>query len=123
MSGLEDKSFDLVFTAGVLMYVDCKSVGRIIPNIVRIAKKFIINIERHGKDKLFQRIAVSGHKVAMFETNYIKKYKSIDNAMEVKMFSLEKCCPRLTKKEVKNVKDMILINLTKESLNVFGGVK
>lgn len=119
LSAFGNKSFDLVFTAGMLMYLDCKVVTPILAELLRISKKFIINLERQGKDNVFQELKTIDYKLKMFSTDYIKKYKIIDPTIDIVKYQLSKKLPAATAKELKNVKDFILVNLSDERLNIF----
>lgn len=45
-----DSSFDLVFTRGVLIHIQENEVDNVLNELVRISKKWILNLEYHGDD-------------------------------------------------------------------------
>ncbi len=75
LSGFDDNSFDLVFTSSVLFHIPTDKVKGIIAEQMRIAKRFIFNIERHGKKEsvFIERQGIPHQWV----TNYIKIYQEL----------------------------------------------
>lgn len=45
-----DSSFDLVFTRGVLIHIQENEVDNVLNELMRISKKWILNLEYHGDD-------------------------------------------------------------------------
>jgi SAM-dependent methyltransferase len=48
LNGLQDASFDVVFTSGVLMHVPHERVGGIVREMTRIARGAVVHFELHG---------------------------------------------------------------------------
>jgi ubiquinone/menaquinone biosynthesis C-methylase UbiE len=46
-----DKSFDVVFTDAVLMYIGADKIGKVAKELQRVAKKAIILVEHHSKQE------------------------------------------------------------------------
>ena len=115
LSRFEDKSFDLVFTSGVLLYLSPTDVIKVLKETIRISKRFIFNIELHGKhDCLIDIIKGDKFKIKIFSVNYRNAYKKLGHNAEV--HSLINKLPK-----VKNTKHLVVVNLTDDKLRVFDG--
>jgi SAM-dependent methyltransferase len=51
LSKIADKSYDLVFSDAVLIYIAADDIQKVVSEMIRIAKKKIILIERHSENK------------------------------------------------------------------------
>jgi len=49
-TGLTDSSFDLVFTRGVLIHISTSDLDKVMKELFRISKKWILNFEYFGED-------------------------------------------------------------------------
>lgn len=104
-----DKSFDLVFTIGVLLHIPHPKVEGILTDMIRIAKFHTINIERNANKDSIQSY---GNGVPhAFAHNYIEKYKSVGQEAYIKNIS------KVTNHEPKGGADhFIWTNLNNKSL-------
>ena len=64
-----DKSFDVILTCAVLIYIDIKTIRKTVEEILRIAKKGILMIELDGKSRLGEI------EIDYWYRNYVKLFK------------------------------------------------
>lgn len=68
----EDGSIDLVFTSGVLIHVAPKDLGRIVDEIVRVARRYIICIEYFSHEP--QQVKYRGMEGFLFKRDFGLSY-------------------------------------------------
>lgn len=118
LSRFEDNSFDLVFTAGVLLYLPPFKIIGVIKEMKRIAKKFIFSIEKHGKYYHCETIMGKDreYKVNVHTMNYLKAYRKAKISLEnVFCEEVKKYCPNA---RVKNSSHIIWHNASSKQLVV-----
>jgi ubiquinone/menaquinone biosynthesis C-methylase UbiE len=111
---IPDKSFDLVYTGGVLIYMFLKNNNySILKHISRIAKKFIVHIELYGKNTKHQYNRKSN--TTMFANNFGKGYgKALGWGTKFNCIDVKKICTR--PHLIGEAKHFIWFNLTEENL-------
>jgi len=72
-SGFKDNQFDLVFTRGLMIHLTVDEVGVAIRQMIRMSKKYIFNLEYHGKDG--QIIPYKQGVVGLWRRNMAQYYK------------------------------------------------
>lgn len=68
----EDSSFDLVFTSGVLIHVAPEELGRVVDEIVRVSRKYIICIEYFSHEPT--EVEYHGRKGVLFKRDFGRFY-------------------------------------------------
>jgi RimJ/RimL family protein N-acetyltransferase/ubiquinone/menaquinone biosynthesis C-methylase UbiE len=81
----EDNSFDVVFTRGVMMHVNHEKIRGVLKNMARIAKRYVINIETDGEDKILS-YGDDGTPHA-FSHDFSKVYKSFGITVSIAKMS------------------------------------
>lgn len=109
---IEDKGFDLVFTAGTLIYKNIKVDPDIIGSICRVARKFIIHIERCGREREYQ--ANKGG-AAMFQNDFRRHYIRLN---QNKFHSIDLSQVLLDNPNIGSAKDFMWVTLGDEELNL-----
>jgi SAM-dependent methyltransferase len=74
-----DKSFDIVFTDAVLMYVGPDKIGKVAEEIQRIARKTIILVEHHSK----QESSLGSYIEKWWIRNYTRLFKPFSHQIRV----------------------------------------
>jgi len=119
LSQFDDKSFDLVFTRGVLLHINHKMVSKIISDMLRISKRFIFHLEQHGEPKVRSYADKVPHS---FSHNFEQLYETFDIIPEIK--NLKELTGKLPKGGASH---SILVDRKKEQnmdlLFVVGGYK
>lgn len=115
LSQFKDKSFDLILTAGVLMYFKPKTISIIIDEILRISKKFVFSIERSSKrgrrSSIIQTDRHGDCKISISEFRYDLKYKRL--GYDIDICPMQKVLPGI---RIKNNRHLIVTNLTEQKL-------
>lgn len=109
LSQFKDKSFDLVFTRGVLLHISHEKVGYIIENMLRIANKFVFNMEFNEKNNRVMRH--SGNIPHAFSHNFKSLYSSLGKNANIQ--TMEKITGKYGKG---GARDFVWCNLSKEQL-------
>lgn len=74
---IDDKSFDIVFSSGCLIYICPEDIKKIIFEIKRISKNIILHVEKFGNiNTIHQKHRDIG--VTTFCTNYVGEYAKLD---------------------------------------------
>lgn len=63
-----DRSFDLVFTAGVLIHQPETSVAKVIGELVRVSRRYVLAIEYAASDT--EEVPYRGQRAALFRRDY-----------------------------------------------------
>lgn len=69
----KDESFDLVFTAGVLIHQKPDEIDSFMQEIIRVARKYVLAIEYAGE--VFEEIPYRGEDEALFKGPYGQVYE------------------------------------------------
>ena len=67
-----DDTFDLVFTSGVLIHQPESSVARVIAELVRVSRRYVLSMEYAAADT--EEIPYRGERGALFKRNYESLY-------------------------------------------------
>jgi pseudaminic acid biosynthesis-associated methylase len=68
-----DKHFDLVFTSGVLIHINPSNLGKIMQEMVRCSKRFILGFEYF--EEQLKEINYRGHSGFLWKANYPEIFK------------------------------------------------
>jgi len=84
-----DNNFDLVFTRGIIIHIPPNDRIKALSELVRVSKKYILNIEYHVKDEneFFEDVEWRGEKNRLWRINLPKYWKYFKN-ITVKEHSL-----------------------------------
>ncbi len=82
--GFPDKSFDIVLTDAVLIYVGPDKIRKVLTDAVRIARRAVILVEWHSPD--------ANNPLGVYERHWVRNYeallKTLDPNVSVKVFRL-----------------------------------
>ncbi|MCL5318532.1 MAG: class I SAM-dependent methyltransferase [Thaumarchaeota archaeon] len=82
--GFPDKSFDIVLTDAVLIYVGPDKIRKVLADAVRIARRAVILVEWHSPD--------ASNLLGVYERHWVRNYeallKKLDPTVSVKVFQL-----------------------------------
>lgn len=110
LKSFKDKSFDLIITTGILLYFNPFIIDLITSEIMRISKKFMLCIERNGKNKVLQEERFKDYKILINNFDFVEKFK-LKN-INCRALPLKSMLPKNAK--LKNNKDLIIANFTDE---------
>ncbi len=86
LAGFPDKSFDIILTDAILIYVGPDKIRKVLTEAVRIARRAVILVEWHSPD--------SANALGFYERHWVRNYealfKTIDSKVSVKVFHLPK---------------------------------
>ncbi|MBI2938156.1 MAG: class I SAM-dependent methyltransferase [Thaumarchaeota archaeon] len=84
LAGLPDKSFDIVLTDAVLIYVGPDKIRKVLTDAVRIARRAVILVEWHSSDPT--------NLLGFYERHWVRNYeavfKTVDPKISVQAFPL-----------------------------------
>ncbi|WP_026089925.1 methyltransferase domain-containing protein [Candidatus Nitrosopumilus koreensis] len=73
---LPEKSFDLVFTSGVLMHINPEAVEEIIKKMLKLSKKYIFGFESYSET--LTSISYRGNNNKYWKQNFPKLFQKIE---------------------------------------------
>ena len=72
----KDKYFDLVFTAGLLIHISPKDIRKVMKEIIRCSKKYVMGYEYYAPK--YQKVNYRGHKDMLWKTDFAKLYQKFN---------------------------------------------
>ena len=85
LSRFADKSFDIVFTDAILIYIGKDKINKIVLEMKRVAKKAIILLEHHSEDKDASGVYNQGN----WLRNYRKLFEPFSSEIKITKLPLE----------------------------------
>ncbi len=76
-----DRSFDLVFTSGVLIHIAPVDLAKAISEIIRVSKRFVLGFEYFSKNP--QSVFYRGKSDLLWKRDFAKSYQLIDSKLSI----------------------------------------
>lgn len=77
----EDNSFDLVFTAGVLIHINPRDLSRAMNEIVRVAGKWVLGFEYYSARP--QRVVYRGKDELLWKRDFVSEYLKAEPGLKI----------------------------------------
>lgn len=85
-----DKTFDIVFTDAVLIYIGPDKIAQVITEMTRVAKKAIILLEWHCEKKGANISGLGMHYLGHYKRNYVNLLKRFASYKEIRLTKIPK---------------------------------
>lgn len=72
----KDNYFDVVFTSGLLIHISPKNINKVIREIIRCTKRYVLGFEYYANE--YTKILYRGHKDLLWKTDFVKLYQKFN---------------------------------------------
>lgn len=72
----KDNYFDLVFTAGVLIHISPRDIKKVMKEIIRCSKKYVMGYEYYAPK--YEKVVYRGNKDLLWKTDFAKLYQEFN---------------------------------------------